>query len=685
MTLREFRKSRGSDMSLRYNDADVRAANLLLDASRKAVAEMAETSRATDSLGKITLASLDATGRAWVRKMCECLDLLMADSGSLESLQIKETASGPPPPGGNRGSCADIAKTIKQSGDQTVKDVRSSDSNAAKPTNGEQQTAPHGGMSVTDESKRKDKQFAHKQAQADAARIKKSGTLTTEDRHLVNSRLSFFEEDAWTAYSRVIKPVLLEVAREEIDMPPQWAFALDTRKQEDKRYAQSEAQKDAARIQKTGTLSADVRQEINAKLEFFQGAAWDVYQQEIKPSLMHVTEDDARRRKEAEVTKREDEEAEAEKRRQDEKRNYEGTAAYYESTRQAQLDLLAKRRAEIAKQTPNMTDDEIDSRWNDWKEAFVSAASAHGHGLKTEQLFIIWKRYWADRVNTADKMVVQIARGESIYARGSREQEQYEQEFAFSSWILSHVIEAHTVLNLADGQGKELTLEELNKHTIKAAGFHDNLVQATGMIVPRGLRPSGPPKQPTSGAPKPPAKPPDTIVSHPPPMPPRPPVTATGGGSSPNKTIVSHPPPMPRRMPGPTVSNVPTGGGSATANQTAASGAAGAGAGAGEMKTVGRWMGRAEYDAMEKSGKVQERSGGYTNVLYPPDPSAYKAAPSGWVYVEFQVPASSLKPKSAGQALIPGPNSPYGRLAVKQGQPRPEMPQATNIKIKIEE
>jgi len=99
--------------------------------------------------------------------------------------------------------------------------------------------------------------------------------------------------------------------------------------------------------------------------------------------------------------------------------------------------------------------------------------------------------------------------------------------------------------------------------------------------------------------------------------------------------------------------------------------------------TVGRWMSRVEYDAMVKSGSVQESlsGGGYTNVLNPPNPVAYKAAVPGSLYVEFDVPASSVLPKSVGQGLIPGPSGIYAKLALRKGLPVPQMPKATNIKI----
>lgn len=54
---------------------------------------------------------------------------------------------------------------------------------------------------------------------------------------------------------------------------------------------------------------------------------------------------------------------------------------------------------------------------------------------------------------------------------------------------------------------------------------------------------------------------------------------------------------------------------------------------------VGRWMSQAEYDAMVKSGKVQESFSGTTHVASPADPEAFgKQAKSGSLYVEFEVP-----------------------------------------------
>jgi len=78
---------------------------------------------------------------------------------------------------------------------------------------------------VADEKKKTDKAFARRQAEEDAARIRKSGTLSRDDRQLVNAKLRFFEGAAWQTYSQAIKPALVEVTQEEIQMPGEDAAA----------------------------------------------------------------------------------------------------------------------------------------------------------------------------------------------------------------------------------------------------------------------------------------------------------------------------------------------------------------------------------------------------------------------------------------------------------------------------
>ena len=98
------------------------------------------------------------------------------------------------------------------------------------------------------------------------------------------------------------------------------------------------------------------------------------------------------------------------------------------------------------------------------------------------------------------------------------------------------------------------------------------------------------------------------------------------------------------------------------------------------MVKVGRWMSRDEYDLMTLASQVQESKSGTTHVALPADPIAFQAqAAPGSLYVEFDVPRSSIKPTRQGWAKILGPHTLEARLAAMKGQPIPQMPPAENI------
>ena len=120
---------------------------------------------------------------------------------------------------------------------------------------------------------------------------------------------------------------------------------------------------------------------------------------------------------------------------------------------------------------------------------------------------------------------------------------------------------------------------------------------------------------------------------------------------------------------------------SGQAKQTKAKNKGGSGART-ETTRVGRWMSQAEYDKMVKTKVVQESYSGTTHVANPASIDAFgKQAKPGQVYVEFDVPTTSLKQTNKGWAKILGSNTLEGRLAAKKGNPIPDMPTATNIKI----
>jgi RHS repeat-associated protein len=101
---------------------------------------------------------------------------------------------------------------------------------------------------------------------------------------------------------------------------------------------------------------------------------------------------------------------------------------------------------------------------------------------------------------------------------------------------------------------------------------------------------------------------------------------------------------------------------------------------------VGRWMSRAEYDAMVAKGRVQPTLEGIDmkSVTVPPDPDAFRAAKPGTVFAEFDVPAAQLRQGGTAKwGIIFGPNSILGRLARSKGVPVEDLPEAINIVLKL--
>lgn len=99
----------------------------------------------------------------------------------------------------------------------------------------------------------------------------------------------------------------------------------------------------------------------------------------------------------------------------------------------------------------------------------------------------------------------------------------------------------------------------------------------------------------------------------------------------------------------------------------------------GGMTTVGRWMSKAEYEMMAKTGQMVEGAGGQTFVATG-GLGAFNAAAKGSVYAEFQVPTNSLL--QGGQAnwfKVLGPNSGKAMQGALQKQGGQLLPQIQNL------
>ena len=89
-----------------------------------------------------------------------------------------------------------------------------------------------------------------------------------------------------------------------------------------------------------------------------------------------------------------------------------------------------------------------------------------------------------------------------------------------------------------------------------------------------------------------------------------------------------------------------------------------------QVQRVGRWMSPGELSKMQETGSVQWGGGGATRVSSPANPTAYRAARKGDVYVEFNVPNGSVSGHSSGTGIIYGPNSIGGAIGSKSRQSR---------------
>jgi len=97
------------------------------------------------------------------------------------------------------------------------------------------------------------------------------------------------------------------------------------------------------------------------------------------------------------------------------------------------------------------------------------------------------------------------------------------------------------------------------------------------------------------------------------------------------------------------------------------------------MTTVGRWMSKAEYEMMAKTGQMIEGAGGQTFVATGGS-GAFNAAAKGSVYAEFQVSASSLL--QGGQAnwfKVIGPNAGKAMQGALQKQGGQLLPKVQNL------
>lgn len=98
---------------------------------------------------------------------------------------------------------------------------------------------------------------------------------------------------------------------------------------------------------------------------------------------------------------------------------------------------------------------------------------------------------------------------------------------------------------------------------------------------------------------------------------------------------------------------------------------------------VGRWMSQTEYNSLVTSGRVVESASGLTHVANPAATATFvRQAPTGSLYVEFDVSTSVLRPSGSGVSTIITPNSNAAIRLEALGRPVPSLsPTVFNIEV----
>ena len=224
---------------------------------------------------------------------------------------------------------------------------------------------------------------------------------------------------------------------------------------------------------------------------------------------------------------------------------YAGNRAYYESTRQSQLDLRNRVDSAVRAELPRLSASDVESRWKRDKDVFIAVASTPNHGLKAALMLRIYIRYWADRYNSGSKRRLALAWEafdtddryfEKIHRFRDGEREAMGPEYALAendealgAIALRQVVDVHAFLLAAERHGKSLTIDELTKFAIARNMLWQPVVEGIlgWAALGRGLSGTtphlegSPPESPAASRPvagfgrplEPPAAPPAT--SHP--------------------------------------------------------------------------------------------------------------------------------------------------------------------------
>lgn len=176
---------------------------------------------------------------------------------------------------------------------------------------------------------------------------------------------------------------------------------------------------------------------------------------------------------------------------------YEATLAYYSSMRDARLE---KKVEAVKADLPKLSPTDIEARWKSDKSSLVAAAQQPNHGIKAEQLFQIWSRYWGERTDLAEKTREAILKSESDkdfdayirkmgdYENGNRNAlgegfAKADETMQLGQLMMRYATYAHEIARFADAEGKSLTLDQLTERTRSFAAVREPFVKSVEMAV----------------------------------------------------------------------------------------------------------------------------------------------------------------------------------------------------------
>jgi RHS repeat-associated protein len=150
----------------------------------------------------------------------------------------------------------------------------------------------------------------------------------------------------------------------------------------------------------------------------------------------------------------------------------EGIAAYYNYTRQAQLEA---RNNAVRDELRQMTPKQIEANWQTRKRDLSALVSAKGHGLSADQFHAVWVLQWADRVRDAEAKLMQAVREE-------RDPGPAESELGAVQSMMSNAVDAMNLARSIEDNGKDFSMQEFDAAVSRLGGIRAQFTEIISIV-----------------------------------------------------------------------------------------------------------------------------------------------------------------------------------------------------------